>query len=213
MKRTKHSLPLPERKMKKEIRILGIDDAPFNKFNKGERVLVIGTIFRGGSSMDGLMTTYVTADGEDATKNLVKMVNSSRNKDQLSLIMLDGIALGGLNVVDINQLWEKTGIPVVTVVRKIPDMTKMKKAISNVEKAERRVALIEKAGEIYSYEPANKPLGPNEGKIYFQTAGISQRQAEKAFALTVQHGMLPEPIRIAHIIGAGLKKGESRGRA
>ena len=46
--------------MKKEIRVLGIDDAPF-EFDQKE-VLVIGTFFRGGQSLDGVLSTYVQKD-------------------------------------------------------------------------------------------------------------------------------------------------------
>jgi len=199
--------------MKKEIRVLGIDDSPFNKFNPGERVLVIGTVFRGGSSMDGLLSTHITADGSDSTKKIIEMVNKSRNKDQLSVIMLDGISFGGLNVIDINEVAGKTKLPVMTIIRKQPDLNKMKSALKNVEDADKKIMLLEKAGEVYSYEPKNKPLGDRCGSIYFQTAGIQREQAEEILSLTVQHGLLPEPIRIAHIIGSGLKFGESKGRA
>ena len=44
--------------MKKEIRIIGIDDGPFNKFKEKE-VLVIGTIFRGGEWLDGVLSTKI----------------------------------------------------------------------------------------------------------------------------------------------------------
>jgi len=199
--------------MKKEIRILGIDDAPFNKFNRGERVLVLGTVFRGGSSMDGLITTYITSDGEDATRNLIEMINKSRNKDQLSVIMLDGIALGGLNVVDINEVSHQTGIPVLTVIRKRPDITRIKRALNNVKNPDKKLALMEKAGEVYSFTPKNHTLNAAAGEVYFQTAGITNKLAERVLKITIQHGLLPEPIRIAHIIGSGLKTGESKGRA
>lgn len=199
--------------MKNEIRILGIDDAPFNKFNSGERVLVLGTVFRGGSAMDGLMTTHITADGEDSTEKLINMVNKSRNKDQLSLIMLDGIALGGLNVVDINHLSAQTGLSVITITRKMPDIAKMKRAIKKVKNPEKKLDLVNKAGKIFSYTPKNKSLPKNSGEIHFQTANIPRKEAEKVLKLTVQHGLLPEPIRIAHIIGSGIRNGESKGRA
>ncbi len=199
--------------MKREIRILGIDDAPFNKFNRGEQVLVIGTVFRGGSSMDGLLSTTITMDGSDSTRKIIAMVNKSRNKDQLSVIMIDGVALGGLNIVDINEVSRKTNLPVLTVIRKMPDMSRMKRALKKVKNSDSKLELLEKAGEIYSYGPENKALGLRRGKIYFQTAGIKSEEAEKVLKLTVIHGLIPEPIRIAHIIGSGIKKGESKGRA
>ena len=83
-------------RMKPEIRVLGLDDAPFERDD--EEVLVVGTIFRGSNFMDGLLSTEVAVDGDDATGKIIKMVNSSRHKPQLKVIMTDGIAFGGFNV-------------------------------------------------------------------------------------------------------------------
>ena len=58
--------------LKKEIRVIGIDDSPFNKYKK-DRVLIVGTIFRGGSLLDGVLSTKVDIDGEDSTKKIIEM--------------------------------------------------------------------------------------------------------------------------------------------
>ena len=42
--------------VKKEIRVIGIDDSPFKKFSR-QKILVIGTIFRGGNWLDGVLST------------------------------------------------------------------------------------------------------------------------------------------------------------
>ena len=91
---------------KKEIRVIGIDDSPFNKFGRGN-VLVMGVIFRGGSWLDGVLSTKVRVDGNNATKRLTEMINKCKFKPQLQCIFLDGIALGGFNIVDIQQLNKK----------------------------------------------------------------------------------------------------------
>ena len=54
------------RTIKSEIRILGIDDAPFTPHKEGN-VLLVGTFFRGGSWLDGVLTTHVQIDGTDST--------------------------------------------------------------------------------------------------------------------------------------------------
>ena len=84
--------------MKPEIRILGIDDAPFDKFSDKE-TYVIATVFRGGDFMDGLLTCKVKVDGNDSTKKLIEMINSSKFKIQFRAILLDGIAVAGFNVI------------------------------------------------------------------------------------------------------------------
>ena len=97
--------------VKKEVRILGIDDAPFTK-GKDKEVLVIATIFRGGEFLDGVLRTHVTCDGNDATDKIVEMINRSRHKPQLRVVMTDGIALGGFNLLDIHEIFRRTQLPV-----------------------------------------------------------------------------------------------------
>ena len=46
-----------------------------------------------------------------------------------------------------------------------------------------------------------------------QPIGIDEKKAKELVKLTTTNSEIPEPIRIAHIIAAGLVKGESKGRA
>jgi len=186
--------------MKQEIRVLGIDDAPFEKFKKG-KVLIVGTLFRGGRWLDGVLSVKVRVDGNNATSKLIEMVNRSKFKPQLQALLLNGIALGGFNVVDINKLNKKTGVPVIVVIRKYPDFAKIKSALQKLKKMS-KYRLIEKAGEVHKV-----------GKIYVQTAGISLEDASKILKVICTRSLLPEPIRVAHLIGAGIVFGESKGDA
>ena len=81
--------------MKKEIRILGIDDAPFS-FGQ-EKVTVIGVVMRGNSYIEGVLKAEIEVDGIDATPTIINLINRTRYRKQLKVIMLDGIALGGFN--------------------------------------------------------------------------------------------------------------------
>ena len=123
--------------MKKEIRIIGIDDAPFDKFKRGE-VLVVATIFRGGSWLDGILSTKVRVDGSNSTSRLIEMINKCKFKPQLQAIILDGIALGGFNVIDIEKLNKKTKIPVIVVIRRMPDFKKIKETLVKLGKEKKK---------------------------------------------------------------------------
>ncbi len=184
---------------RREVRVLGIDDGPFNK--KDKNVLVVGVLFRGGEFLDGVLSTKVKIDGRDSTNKLIKMINSSKFRINLKAIFLDGIALGGFNVINIEQLHEKTKIPVIVVMRNYPNYQKIYSAL---DKAKLKVQkkLIEKL---------NKPV--NAGKIFIQTAGLSFDEAKKLVDLTIRHAFIPEPLRVAHLIASGIVKGESKGRA
>ncbi|MBM3309562.1 MAG: DUF99 family protein, partial [Candidatus Altiarchaeales archaeon] len=48
-------------RIKPEVRILGLDDGPFKQNDK--KVLVVGVVFRGGSFLDGVVSTKVRVDG------------------------------------------------------------------------------------------------------------------------------------------------------
>lgn len=186
--------------MKTETRVIGIDDASFNKF-KDKHALVVGTFYRGGNFLDGVITTKIRVDGDDATEKIAKAVNKSKFKPQLKAIFLDGIAVGGFNVIDIERLNKKTRLPVIVVIRKYPDFRRIYSVLKKL-KMRSKIKLMEKAG---------KPI--RMGKLYVQLKGIGQREAKELLKITCTHSYLPEPIRIAHLIGQGIAMGESKGNA
>ncbi len=186
--------------VKTEARILGIDDSPFDKF-RDKDVLVIGTFFRGGSSLDGVLTTTAAVDGADATAKIIKMVKKSKFYPQLQAIMLNGIAVGGFNLLDIRRLNSATGIPVVVVMRGYPEVGRMKSALASLG-MKAKVKLIEKAGEIHKV-----------GSIHIQLSGCSLEKAKELLKISCTRSHIPEPVRVAHLIAAGIKLGESKGKA
>jgi len=192
------------RRIKKEIRILGIDDAPFTPRTSGE-VMLIGTVFRGGTWLDGVLKTEITIDGSDSTDKIVKMICSSRNKDQLGVIMLDGITFGGFNIVNIKKIYEKTEVPVIVVMRKFPNFERIKKALKRFEDWKERWDRVLEAGKVYKFE--------NDETVYFQICGIGLEDAKEILKISTTRSAIPEPVRAAHIIAAGVETGESRGNA
>ncbi|MBI2564590.1 DUF99 family protein [Candidatus Woesearchaeota archaeon] len=186
--------------MKKEVRVVGIDDSPFDKF-KDKTVFVIGAFYRGGNFLDGVLSTNAEVDGSDSTEKIALMINNSKFKSQLRAIFLDGIAVGGFNVVDVPKLNELTGLPVIVVVRDYPDFKKIFSVLKKIGMNE-KIEVIKKLG---------KPV--KIGKIYVQHAGISSDKVKELLKITCTRSFLPEPIRVAHLIAAGVVKGESRGRA
>jgi endonuclease V-like protein UPF0215 family len=192
--------------LKEEIRILGFDDGAFSTRKKG-RVPVIGVVFRGGKFLDGALKTEVLVDGLDATKKLVKLINTSRHKQQLKVVMLDGITLGGFNIVDVQELYESTRLPVIVINRKHPNLEKVKAALKNFKDFEKRWEMVKKAGPIKVCE-----VKPGV-KVYYQAVGMEDEEVEEVIALSSTRSQLPEPLRVAHIIATALVKGESGGRA
>jgi len=191
-------------RIKKEYRILGIDDGHFSKDDKS--VIVIGTVFRGGEWMDGIITTEIEVDGNNATQKLIELVKKTKHSGQLRCIMLKGISLGGFNVIDIQELSRKTKLPVIVVVRKKPDFKKINLALKNVNDTEQKMKRITRAGEVY-------PVKIKDKQIYFQISNITKENAEKIIKMSATHSLVPEPLRAAHLIASGVTTGESKRRA
>ncbi len=185
---------------RKEARLIGIDDAPFDKHKKNN-CLVVGTIFRGSSALDGLISTKIRVDGANSTKKIAEMINECRFKSHLQCIFLDGIAVGGFNVIDVEKLSTLTKIPVIVVIRSFPDYKKIFSALKKIGQ-EKKIKLIQKL---------DKPI--KLGKVFVQLANISKEKALQLLELSSTRANIPEPLRVAHIIAGGITTGESRGRA
>ena len=182
--------------IKPEIRVLGIDDGKFIPHTKGT-VLIVGVVFRGGYSIEGVMHTKIAIDGLDATEKFASMINSSPHRRQLRLVMLNGITFAGFNVVDLKKLHLETGLPVIAITHDKPDLDAICSALKNLPKSEDRWRLVVEAGEIY--EVIN-----HDTKIYVELAGISLNDAQKIIKLTSTRSCLPEPLRVAHLIASGI---------
>jgi len=190
--------------VKKHIRVLGIDDAPF-RF-EGEKVLVVGVVMRLPGYLEGVMRTECSVDGDDANSSLEQMISRSRFREQFKLVMLDGVALGGFNVIDIDRLHERTGIPVATVTRDHPDMDRIEDALRKYfDDWRTRLELIRRH-PLHEVPTDHKPL-------FVSIVGISLPEAQQIISQSIVRGAYPEPLRMAHIIASGMVKGESRGRA
>jgi len=184
------------RVIKQEIRVLGIDDGKFRPHTKGE-VIVVGVVFRGGISIDGLMHTTVAIDGLDSTEKLAEMINGSPHKHQLRLVMLNGVTLAGFNIVDLPRLHAETGLPVVALTHVKPDLDSIRDALKHLPDSEERWRIIQNDGEIH--EVTNRG-----SKLYMGMAGIGLSEALTVLDLTTVRGSMPEPLRVAHLIASGI---------
>ncbi|MCK5031809.1 MAG: DUF99 family protein, partial [Thermoplasmatales archaeon] len=74
--------------MKKQIRILGIDDSPFTFMDK--YATVIGVVMRGGEYLECVLSSQVLIDGNEATTVCREMIQNTKHRQQLKAAMLDG---------------------------------------------------------------------------------------------------------------------------
>lgn len=190
--------------MKAKSRFLGIDDAPF-RFGDTE-VPVVGVVVQAPAYIEGVLATRAQVDGRDATERLCSMVERSRYREGLEMVLVDGTAVGGFNVIDIDALSKAAGVPVVTVTRRKPDLDAIQAALKRkFSDWEDRWQLIRRHG-IEEVATRHSPL-------FVTYVGASLSDVKAALSLTTVRGALPEPLRVAHLIAAGMVRGESHGRA
>ena len=180
--------------------VIGIDDAPFPRGHRG-KVKIVGAVFA-GERFDGVLLGEIEKDGLDAAEVLIEMIRGSKFAEHVQLVMLQGIALGGFNVVDVFALHERLHLPVLVVSRHEPDLEAIRRALlTHVPDGARKWAIIERLG----------PMEP-VGKIYVQRVGLSPAQARSGIERFAIHSHIPEPLRVAHLIAGAVAEGESRGK-
>lgn len=195
MKTTKEAI-----RLNKQLRVIGFDDAPFSKQNNS--VVNISGVVCSNTRFEGMVWGELQKDGNDATDCIINLVTKNKFYAQLHAVMLDGIAFGGFNIVDLPKLSEALSLPCITVMRRMPDLLSVDNALQNFPDYESRAALLRKAGEIH-----------NHSSFYYQCSGIDEKNAGVILDRTTDTGKVPEALRIAHLIGAAVKTGVSGSRA
>jgi uncharacterized protein len=209
------------------VNVIGFDDGPFEREHRGD-ILLVGAVCS-GTRLDGVVAGRVRRDGADAARRMVQILRASQFGESVQAVMLQGIAVGGFNVVDIHGLAKALSVPVLVVVRRPPDMAAVRRALfSDVPHARPRVPgaarkwkLIEAAGSLEALGSSRRSQRPRptgivtpSPRLWIQRAGgLSLEDARRLVAATTLHGNIPEPLRLAHLIAGGITTGKSRGRA
>ncbi|MFO0595002.1 MAG: DUF99 family protein [Myxococcaceae bacterium] len=178
--------------------VIGFDDAPHEKGSAG-RVGLIGCVCS-GPRLDIVVRDSIEKDGTDVTDVMTRVVKD-KQLVHVRGVLLQGITFGGFNVVDIHRLSKSLELPVLVVTRKKPRLGLVFDALKRLSDWEPKQALMEAAGEPESC-----------GEVWVQRAGLTAAEALDMLTRTTQHGIIPEPLRLAHIIAGGTTTGKSRGR-
>ncbi len=205
--------------------VIGFDDGPFPHHHRGD-VLLVGVVCS-RTRLDGVVSGKIRRDGSNATAEMVRLVRESPFV-HVRAVMLQGIAVGGFNVVDIQRLSRELGVPVLVVMRRAPDLEAVHRALFSdsptsrppVRGAAHKWHLIEGAGPIELLGSSHRALKrsqvtglrENAPKLWIQRVGLSLEAARELVHATTLHGNVPEPLRLAHLIAGGITTGKSRGR-
>ena len=184
----------------KNLRVIGFDDAPFSR-ERGSPVNIAGIVCS-NTRFEGMLWGGITKDGLDSTQKLIELVEASKFFPQLHVVLIDGIAFGGFNIVDLPRISSCLELPCIAVMRKKPDLSLIDNALRNFDDYITRKELIEKAGQIYEING-----------FVFQVESVEPEIAAEILDRLTDTGKVPEALRLAHLIGSAIKTGESSNRA
>jgi endonuclease V-like protein UPF0215 family len=180
--------------------LLGIDDGPVSKGAR-DGVVIVGVVMEGGDLVEGVAISRFPSDGPEVTAFLADWVGQLRFRPALHAIVLGGITIAGLGVIDLEDLAQRTRVPVIAVNRRDPRDHKLEIAL-RAAGLEDRLALVERT----------PPAVRSGGRVYLSCAGTTPERASSLLEGATRKSYLPEPLRLAHLIARAVTTGESRGR-
>lgn len=180
--------------------VLGVDDAPFDKRQAGP-VPIVAVTMEGSDLIESIAIGEFPVDGDGATEYLARWIGGLRTRAMLQAVILGGVTLAGLGIVDVTTLAERLQLPVLVVTRHNPVGSELADALRAAGLSDRLAVL----------ERIPRAFGVAEG-LYLSHAGATRVEAERLVRVTLSKSRLPEPLRVAHLIGQALVLRESRGR-
>jgi endonuclease V-like protein UPF0215 family len=180
--------------------VLGVDDGPFEK-RQPAPVPIVGAMMECPDILESVSIGSFAVDGEGATAFLGEWIASQRCYPSLQAVILGGITLAGLGIVDVSALASHLSRPVLVVNRRDPGSSRLAAALESAGAPE-RIAIVDRTP---------RAVRVHDG-LYLAFAGIAQAEAQAILRASLGKAMLPEPLRVAHLIARALVKGESIGR-
>ncbi|HEX9163300.1 MAG TPA: DUF99 family protein [Thermoanaerobaculia bacterium] len=178
--------------MRRFSHVIAFDDCAFDREYRGD-IGLVGAVFAGGR-LDGVVSGRVRRDGANSASVMAGMIFESRFVEHLQLVMLQGIAVAGFNVVDVFELHAATDLPVLVVARKEPDLEAIRDTLTlRIRGGSRKWRIIER-------------LGPMErvGGVWVQRVGLTPGDAAAIVGRFAINGNYPEPLRVVHLLASGL---------
>ena len=185
---------------KKGVRVLGVAES----FEKSEtRSIMAGVIMRGDLRIDGFGVCTPTVGGKDSTRELISMFNRLNRKD-IRTWMLGGSIISWFNIIDITALYESTDTPVICV--SYHDSDGIEKYLKEYfpDDWKTRLNILERTGD---RKIIQLPTGHS---LYLSVAGIGMTRARNLISKLTIDGRIPEPVRVARTIAAGLHRDSTR---
>jgi uncharacterized protein len=184
---------------KPHLRVAAIDDGPFTR--RQRYAPIVAVVVSLPATVEAIAVDRVKIDGTDATERMVALLRGLPQWPSLRTLLVDGIAVGGFNVLDLRRLHRELGIPVISVTRRPPDFPAIHAALRTYfpRDAERRWKLI-RAHPLRQVSTGGVP-------IWATAVGVTPEEAGAVVRRSAVQGFWPEPLRLAHLVARAVGRG------
>jgi len=180
------------------VRTLGISES----FIKGEskRSILAGVVIRQDLIVDGFSFNYTTVGGMDSTESILTLYRRLKRND-INLLMLNGCVISWFNVVDLHELSEETGKPVICVTYE--ESKGIDKYFEeHFEDWKTRLEICKRNGT------RDKVTLHTGQQIFARFVGIEEDSGKRILNRFTVEGGTPEPLRISRILARAILKSE-----
>jgi uncharacterized protein len=184
---------------KPAIRAFGIAES-FRKTDR--RSTIAGTVMRSDLVLDGFAFGGAAVGGDDATAALVRLYEAL-HRDDVNVILLSGAIISYYNIVDVDALASKTGVPVICLT--------YRESLGIEDTIKARFAGWKTKVALYRRLETRTPLLLKTGKrVYVRLASIEDDDARQVMDSFTLQGALAEPVRVARLL-ARARRADHRG--
>jgi uncharacterized protein len=193
--------------------IMGSKEEQYDTWKAGARVLgiaesfskqdststVVGIVMRGDLRIDGFGLCHPTVGGLDSTDEIISMYEELKRPD-IRALLLGGTIISWFNIVDLQELYDAVGIPVISVTYE--ETEGIEKYIREYfpHDHEVRMEMVKKGGE-------RKEVSlDNNQSVFVNLVGMNIRKCKDVLNTFVIEGRVPEPIRVSRLIAGVLRK-------
>jgi endonuclease V-like protein UPF0215 family len=196
--------------MKTNIVVLGIDDSPHSKEDLSKarskdhppKIVQLISVSCKGSQLLYVGHHPIEVDGIDATSAVIALFEDSPFKHEIKLILINSPTVGGFNIINPRQIFDRTKVPIVFLSENRPT--------SNISEVYTKVfpdrlEQISTLQNLTILEELTVPIITNPkitGKVYYYIYGATNQEIKPVLLALGMHSALPEPLRLAHIIAA-----------
>jgi len=180
---------------------------------RGDASTLAGVVTRASRVVDGFVFGSCTVGGLDSTTALIDLFDRLERED-IQYLLLAGIAPAWYNIVDLREVHEATGLPVLSV--SFDESEGLESAIREAfdgEEAEQRL-------DVYRSLPARQRVeldtSTTESAVFVRAVGLDERvqdeseaardeaEAARVVRAYTPEGGRPEPLRVARLAARGV---------